>query len=231
MWFAGRPGGLVLVAEGWLGLRLVANLLLGGASGGCGFAALGVALYAGSPAQASAAVLFAGFGFVAGLMCGGLHAVFEGLPTPPAATMPAEVLASLVRATLASAVAERAPRSGSAADRRPSPAQWARAALADAAATSMGVPASASTAVGTAANTAAGTAANTAVGTAASTAAGTAENTAARTAASTAASTAANTVDALPTMARSLPPVAAVVPAAPPQPVDRRRFTRSEFGA
>lgn len=118
-------------------LRLVANLLLGGASSACGFAAVAVALYAGSPVQDSAAALFAGFGFVAGLLCGGLHAVFDGLPVQPAAAMPPEALASLVRATLASAVAERAPRVGSAADRRPTPAQLATAALADAAAKSM----------------------------------------------------------------------------------------------
>lgn len=117
-------------------LRLVANLLLGGASSACGFAAVAVALYAGNPAQAAAAVLFASVGFVAGLLCGGLHAVFDGLPVKPVAAMRPEALASLVRATVASAVAERAPRSGSAAGQQPTPAQWAAAALADAAATS-----------------------------------------------------------------------------------------------
>ena len=118
-------------------LRLVANLLLGGAGSACGFAAVAVALYAGNPAQATAAALFASVGFVAGLLCGGLHAVFVGLPVQPVAAMRPEALASLVRATLASAVAERAPRSGSAAGRQPTPAQWAAAALADAAATSL----------------------------------------------------------------------------------------------
>lgn len=118
-------------------LRLVANLLLGGASGACGVAAVGVALYAGSPSQASAAALFASVGFVAGLVCGGLHAVFEGMPAQPAAALPPEALANLVRTTLATAAAERAPRTGSAADRRPSPADLAGAALAGAAATSM----------------------------------------------------------------------------------------------
>ena len=118
-------------------LRLVANLLLGGAGSACGFAAVAVALYAGNPAQATAAALFASVGFVAGLLCGGLHAVFDGLPVQPVAAMRPEALASLVRATLASAVAERAPRSGSAAGRQPTPAQWAAAALADAAATSL----------------------------------------------------------------------------------------------
>ena len=121
-------------------VRLLAILLLGGASAACGLAAVAVALYAGGPAQASAAALFAGFGFVAGLLCGGLHAVFEGLPSQPAAGMPAAALAGLVRATLATANAERAPRLGSAAGRRRTSAQLARAALAGAAATSMAAP-------------------------------------------------------------------------------------------
>ena len=166
-------------------LRLVANLLLGGAGSACGFAAVAVALYAGNPAQATAAALFASVGFVAGLLCGGLHAVFDGLPVQPVAAMRPEALASLVRATLASAVAERAPRSGSAAGRQPTPAQWAADALADAAATSLAdAPA-----------------------------------------------------DAPAAAARSTPPtdfaapVAAVLPVAAPQPVDPRRFARSEFGA
>ena len=170
-------------------LRLVANLLLGGASSACGFAAVAVALYAGQPAQAAAAALFASVGLVAGLLCGGLHAVFDGLPVQPVAAMRPEALASLVRATLASAVAERAPRSGSAADRQPTPAQWAAAALADAAATS---PADAL------ANALA---------------------------------------DAPAAAAPSTPPtdfaapVAPALPVAAPQPVDPRRFARSEFGA
>ena len=186
-------------------LRLVANLLLGGASSACGFAAVAVALYAGNPAQAAAAVLFASVGLVAGLLCGGLHAVFDGLPVQPVAAMRPEALASLVRATLASAVAERAPRSGSAADRQPTPAQWAAAALADAAATSPG-------------------------------------NASADTLATTLASTLADApadalADALTAAARSTPPtdfgapVAPALPVAAPQPVDPRRFARSEFGA
>lgn len=121
-------------------LRLAANLVLGGSSAACGFAAVAVALYAGSPQQAWAVVLFAGFGFVAGLLCGGLHAVFDGLPVQPAAAMPPDALASLVRATLVTAIAERAPRSGSAADRRPTPAELATTALAGAAVTSMTAP-------------------------------------------------------------------------------------------
>ena len=138
--FAGRPGGLVWVPPGSAVLRLAANLVLGGSSAACGFAAVAVALYAGSPQQAWAVVLFAGFGFVAGLLCGGLHAVFDGLPVQPAAAMPPDALASLVRATLVTAIAERAPRSGSAADRRPTPAELATTALAGAAVTSMTAP-------------------------------------------------------------------------------------------
>lgn len=121
-------------------VRLLGNLLLGAASGACGLAAVGVALYAGGPAQSAAAALFAGFGFVAGLLCGGLHVVFEGLPAQPAALMPPQALASLVRATLATEIAERAPRAGSAAARRPTPDQLASAALAGAAATSIAAP-------------------------------------------------------------------------------------------
>lgn len=182
-------------------LRLVANLLLGGASSACGFAAVAVALYAGQPAQAAAAALFASVGLVAGLLCGGLHAVFDGLPVQPVAAMRPEALASLVRATLASAVAERAPRSGSAADRQPTPAQWAAAALADAAATSPGY-ASADRLAGTLVDALADALA-----------------------------------DAPAAAAPSTPPtdfaapVAPALPVAAPQPVDPRRFARSEFGA
>ena len=138
---------------------------------------------------------------MAGLLCGGLHAVFDGLPVQPVAAMRPEALASLVRATLASAVAERAPRSGSAADRQPTPAQWAAAALADAAAASPGYAS-------------------------------------ADTLATALASTLADALaDALTAAARSTPPtdfgapVAPALPVAAPQPVDPRRFARSEFGA
>ena len=136
-------------------VRLLGNLLLGAASGACGLAAVGVALYAGGPAQSAAAALFAGFGFVAGLLCGGLHVVFEGLPAQPAALMPPQALASLVRATLATEIAERAPRAGSAAARRPTPDQLASAALAGAAATSMVAPSTPSSSAPTAAAAAA----------------------------------------------------------------------------
>ena len=184
-------------------VRLLANLLLGGASGACGLAAVGVALYAGGPVQASAAALFAGVGFVAGLLCGGLHAVFEGVPAQPAAALPAQALAGLVRATLATAIAERAPRSGSAADRHPAPApaptptptQLASAALAGAAAMSMVAPST--TPVTTPLST------PMTVPTAAAAAA----------------------------TARPSPVVATMAGVAPPQPIDQRRFASSEFGA
>lgn len=134
--FACRTGGLVL-PPGSAVLRLAATLLLGGASGACGFAAVGFALYGSGPLQGQAAVLFAGFGFIAGLSCGGLHAVLEGLPAQPEAPMAPEALAGLVRAALATAIAEQASGTGSAAARRPSPAEMTSTALAGAAATSM----------------------------------------------------------------------------------------------
>lgn len=109
-------------------------LLLGGAGTACGFAGLGLALYAGSTAQAAAAALFAGVGFVAGLACGALQARLGAAPAASAVPLAPQALAGRVRETLASAGAERAERSGSAADRRPSAADLASAALAGAAA-------------------------------------------------------------------------------------------------
>lgn len=97
-------------------LRLLGSLLQGGASGACGFAALGTALYAGSPAQTAAVLLFAGTGFGVGLLCGGLHAVYDGVPARAAPTRPTE---------------------DSAAEGRATPAQLAAAALAGAAARSL----------------------------------------------------------------------------------------------
>jgi hypothetical protein len=112
-------------------LRLVLALLASGASVACGFAALGLALYARSPAAEAAAGFFAAIGFCAGLVCGGLHAVFDGLPAPATTSLPPEALAGLVRATLGSAAAESASaRPGTAADRQASPADLAAAALA-----------------------------------------------------------------------------------------------------
>jgi hypothetical protein len=97
-------------------LRLLGTLLLGGASGACGLAALGMALYVGSPTQTAAVLLFAGTGFGAGLLCGGLHVVFAGLPAWAAPVLSPEDGAAGASAT---------------------PARLAAAALAGAAARSM----------------------------------------------------------------------------------------------
>jgi hypothetical protein len=102
--------------------RLALAMTMGGASLACGFAGVGFALYAQTSNALPAAWLFAGFGLVAGLVCGGLHLVFDGIQVHERAALPAEALAAMVRAAVASAVAERAARPGSAADRRPTPA-------------------------------------------------------------------------------------------------------------
>jgi hypothetical protein len=114
-------------------LRRVLSLLLGGASGACGFAALGVALYAQGQASAAAG-LFGAVGFVTGAVCAALPWRRGPAPAPRPQAVSAEALASMLRATLASAASERAARPGSAADRRP--AQVAADALAQAAAPS-----------------------------------------------------------------------------------------------
>jgi len=111
--------------------------MLRGVSAACGFAAFGLALYAQGPAGPAAAALFAGFGFAAGLVCGGLHWVFDVIPADQPAALPPQALAALVRATLASATAERQARTGTAANRRPTPADLASSALAGAAASSL----------------------------------------------------------------------------------------------
>lgn len=112
--------------------RLALSMVMGGASAGCGMAAVGLALYAQGPSAVAAAQLFGAVGFVVGLVCSGLHLAQHGQPAPGPAALPAEALAGLVRATLATTAAERAPRAGSAADRRPAPAQAPRAAPATA---------------------------------------------------------------------------------------------------
>lgn len=112
-------------------------VLLRGASAACGFAAVGLALFAQSPAAPAAASLFAGFGFLAGLVCAGLHAVFDVKPAAQPAALAPQALAALVRATLASATAERQARTGTAADRRPTPAELATTTLAGAAASAL----------------------------------------------------------------------------------------------
>ena len=100
-------------------LRLLLALALGSASAACAFAAVGWSLYAQHPAAAFAAACFAAWGALAGLACGGLHLHLHGRPAPAPAPLPPDALASLVRATLARAAAERLARPGSAADRRP----------------------------------------------------------------------------------------------------------------
>ena len=108
-------------------------VLLGGASGACGFAALGLALYAtGQPL--AAATMFGAFGFAVGALCVLLTPLQQRLPAQRHADLPGSALAGMVRATLAEAAAGRGNRSGSAADRRP----------AEAAAALTGSPASAS---------------------------------------------------------------------------------------
>lgn len=102
-------------------LRYLVVLLFSGCSLACGFAGLGLALYAHGPALA-AATLFGMVGFVSGLGCAVLQTAFVGRPAPQTAALPADELAALVRATLASVAQERADRTsrpGSAADRRP----------------------------------------------------------------------------------------------------------------
>lgn len=113
-------------------LRRMLAVWMGGASGACGFAALGVALYAPLQTQA-AAMLFGGFGFAMGALCALLPSLRRRLPAHRHAELPGPALAGLVRATLATsaAAAEQPARSGTAADRRP--AEVAAAALAAAA--------------------------------------------------------------------------------------------------
>jgi len=103
-------------------LRLAWALALGAASTACGMAAVGVALYAHGPMAWAAAQWFGAIGAVAGLVCGGLHHWLAGAAVPHAAPLPPQALAGLVRATLASAAAERQARPGSAADRQPASA-------------------------------------------------------------------------------------------------------------
>ena len=113
-------------------LRRVLSVLIGGASGACGFAALGVALYAPEQTQA-AALLFGGFGFAPGALCALLPSLRRRLPSHRHAELPGPALAGMVRATLASAAAEQPARSGTAASRRI--AEASVAALASAAVT------------------------------------------------------------------------------------------------
>lgn len=110
-------------------LRLLLALVLGGASSACAMAAVGWVLYAQSPALAWVVQVFAAIGFLAGLACGALHLYLQGRPAPAPAALSSAALNDLVRATLASAAAERQARPGSAADRRPAATATAPAAL------------------------------------------------------------------------------------------------------
>ena len=98
-------------------LSQLAVLLFSGIGLACGFAGLGLALYANGQAQA-AATLFGVVGFVTGLGCAALQVAIVGRPVQHAAPMAVPALAALVRATLASAAQERLDRPGSAADRQ-----------------------------------------------------------------------------------------------------------------
>ena len=133
-------------------LRLLLALAMGGASGACALAAVGWSLYGQSPAVVSAVQIFAGYGFLAGLACGGLHLHFQGQPAAAPAALSSEALADLVRATMASAAAQRQARPGSAADRRPDMPPAAATGPAPLPAAVVSTPAPAAAAVDAAAN-------------------------------------------------------------------------------
>lgn len=98
-------------------LRLVLAMAMGGASCACALAAVGWVLYAHSPAVVWVVQVFAALGFAAGLVCGALHLYFQGRPAPVPAALSSEAWIAMLRATQASAAAERAALRGSAADR------------------------------------------------------------------------------------------------------------------
>ena len=127
-------------------LRALWLAVLSAASMACGFAALGVALYAHGPTVAAAA-LFGSVGALAGGLCAALHLAFGSRSAPHGAALPAPALARLVRATLARAASDRQDRPGIAADRRPAPPAGAAAGAAAAgAATSAATSVAAATA-------------------------------------------------------------------------------------
>lgn len=101
-------------------------VLLGGTSGACGFAAVGLALYATGQSLAAAAV-FGAFGFAVGALCVLLTPLQQRVPSWRHADLSGDALAGMVRATLAQAAAELGNRAGSAADRRPAEAPLALA--------------------------------------------------------------------------------------------------------
>lgn len=102
-------------------LRLVLAMAMGGASCACALAAVGWVLYAHSPAVVWVVQVFAALGFVAGLVCGALHLYFQGKPAPVPAALSSEAWNAMLRATQASAAAERAALRGGAADRCATP--------------------------------------------------------------------------------------------------------------
>lgn len=191
-------------------LRTAVVLLLSGSSLACGFAGMGLALYAHGPALA-AATLFGLVGFAVGLACATLQMALVGQPSRQTAPLPAPELAALVRATLASAAQERAARPGSAADRQPAPlaADAGRSAFAR-----------------TLAKTAADTPANTADNKPADTAVNTAVNTPTNAGTGAPAGSAAGVPDAV-TGRRPAPRA----PTHSPSPAEQPRFASSAFGA
>ncbi len=191
-------------------LRTAVVLLLSGSSLACGFAGMGLALYAHGPALA-AATLFGLVGFAVGLACATLQMALVGQPSRQTAPLPAPELAALVRATLASAAQERAARPGSAADRQPAPlaADAGRSAFAR-----------------TLAKTAADTPANTADNKPADTFVNTAVNTPTNAGTGAPAGTAAGVPDAV-TGRRPAPRA----PTHSPSPAEQPRFASSAFGA
>lgn len=195
-------------------LRTAVVLLLSGSSLACGFAGMGLALYAHGPALA-AATLFGLVGFAVGLACATLQMALVGQPSRQTAPLPAPELAALVRATLASAAQERAARPGSAADRQPAPL------AADA-----GQSAFARTLAKTAADTPANTADNKPADTSVNTSVNTAVNTPTNAGTGAPAGSAAGVPDAV--AGRRPAPRA---PTQRPSPAEQPRFASSAFGA
>lgn len=104
---------------------LIPPLLLGSASLACGLAGVGVALHGAAGAAVPAALLYGGFGAMAGLVCSLLHWAHHRLPVhealgstgtgeSPAAALARDMLAQLAQSS-ARAVAERAERAASGA--------------------------------------------------------------------------------------------------------------------
>lgn len=195
-------------------LRTAVVLLLSGSSLACGFAGMGLALYAHGPALA-AATLFGLVGFAVGLACATLQMALVGQPSRQTAPLPAPELAALVRATLASAAQERAARPGSAADRQPAPlaADAGRSAFAR-----------------TLAKTAADTPANTADNKPADTSVNTAVNTAVNTPTNAGTGAPAGTAAGVPGAVTGRRP-APRAPTHSPSPAEQPRFASSAFGA